>query len=660
MKTARKIIDSHDSTKDIEDMRKATLNLLKDLEEERTVLAVANAKDKLYMDTVETIIVALDNQGMITSINRKGYELLGYRADELVGRSWFATCLPQPEGMKMVYPVFLKLVAGEKKIGEYFENAVITREGVLRRVAWHNSILRDVEGKVIGTLSSGEDVTLRRQAEEALRRSEEKFSLFFRTSPYAVTVTRIKDGKFIEVNDAFVSLSGYSRKEVMASSSIQQKIWANNKDREEMEADLKAGRPVVNREYLFRNKKGELLVGLFSAQLIRIGNESRILSSIANINDLKLAEEKLLELKERDEAVLESIGDAVFAIDSKGKILLFNRIAETLTGLLAEEVVGKHYGRVVKFVRESDGKLSNDFIKEVIVKNKATKMVSHMMVVRKDGVKIPVADSAAPIKNARGVTIGCVVVFRDATQERIVDRAKTEFVSLASHQLRTPMTALRWISEILSSGVDGLLNEKQQQHANEIHSASKRMIALVNAILNVSRLELGTFAVEPQPVKIQEIMKVCIEELEPQLANKKIKLREKYEDRLPRVQADPKLLGIMLSNLLTNAVKYTPTEGKIDVVVNKNDNEMVVKVVDTGVGIPKAQQSNIFTKMFRADNAKAIDPDGTGLGLYIVKEIMNHTGGRVSFRSRENKGTVFELGLPLVGMREKEGSNELI
>jgi len=462
------------------------------------------------------------------------------------------------------------------------------------------------------------------------------------------------------VNNAFLSLTGFTKKEALENSSIGLQVWSNIEDRNEMVADLQARRPVINREYLFKTKNGEQLMGLFSAHMMFINSKPCILSSIANINDLKQAERKILEFKERDEAILESIGDAVIAVDTDGKIVLFNHVAVKLTGVSREKAIDKPYSVSVSFVKESDGKPSNDFIHEAISQDKPTKMVNHTLVVRKDNYTTPVATSAAPVKNAAGEIIGCVVVFRDVTQEREIDKAKTEFVSLASHQLRTPITTLRWLSELLASGANGSLNKKQQEYADEIHNASKRMIALVNAILNASRLELGTFVVEPQLVEIKKIAKSYIHELMPQIKKKKIIFKEKYGADIPAIVTDQKLIGIILNNLLTNAIKYTPIGGKIDFTILKKGTDIVLTVADTGVGIPEAQQKKIFTKMFRADNAKTIDPDGTGLGLYIVKEIINRTGGKISFTSEENKGSTFRFVLPLSGMVKKEGSNELL
>ncbi|MDD5388280.1 MAG: PAS domain S-box protein [Gallionellaceae bacterium] len=168
------------------------------------------ALNQRYLDTVQTIMIALDADGRITMINRKGCELLGYAEDELLGRNWFKDCLPQPLGMEAVYPVFRRIMAGELEAAEYFENGILCRDGHQRLIAWHNAYFTDSEGHIIGTLSSGEDISERKQVEEQLR----KLAQAVEQSPESIAITDL-DGHIEYVNEAFVANSGYSRAEVI-------------------------------------------------------------------------------------------------------------------------------------------------------------------------------------------------------------------------------------------------------------------------------------------------------------------------------------------------------------------------------------------------------------------------------------------------------------
>jgi len=275
--------------------------------------------------------------------------------------------------------------------------------------------------------------------------------------------------------------------------------------------------------------------------------------------------------------------------------------------------------------------------------------------VRKDETRFPIAITATSVI-LDGKLIGAIEVFRDITRENEVDRAKSEFVSLASHQLRTPLATVNWYTEMLLAGDAGKVTSDQKKYLEKIYTGNKRMVELVNAFLNVSRIELGTFTIEPKLTDVIELVQSVVDEQKFQIDEKKITLFMVFEKNIPLIQVDQKLLRMVVQNLLSNAGQYTPEGGRIEVSLGLDDKRNVLlKISDTGYGIPKNQQDKIFTKLFRADNVREKDTEGTGLGLYIVKSIMEHSGGRVWFESAQDKGTTFFASLPLEGMQKKEG-----
>jgi len=385
--------------------------------------------------------------------------------------------------------------------------------------------------------------------------------------------------------------------------------------------------------------------------------------AIINIlEDVEEEKENTKREKDRINTILQSIGDAVFVVDQNLKIQLVNQVTIDLSGYGEDELIGKKYTDVLRFIHEdanSKVEVVNDkFVNDAISTGKVQEMSNHTVIVCKDKKRIPVSDSSAPLKNQAGEIIGCVVVFRDVTREYEIDKAKTEFVSLASHQLRTPLSAIGWYSEMLTDGDAGKLNEKQQQYLLEITKGNKRMVELVNSLLNVSRLELGTFVVDPVPTNIVTIAEESVKELVALLDEKKLKIEEDYDKEIPMINLDPKLTRIIFQNLLSNAVKYTP-KGKVSISVSRSDGSVLIKVADTGLGIPRHQQKRMFEKLFRADNVRVSNVEGTGLGLYIVKTVIDNVGGSIRFESKENVGTTFYVKLPLTGMKKKEGSRTL-
>ena len=204
------------------------------------------------------------------------------------------------------------------------------------------------------------------------------------------------------------------------------------------------------------------------------------------------------------------------------------------------------------------------------------------------------------------------------------------------------------------------LSEDQRKYLDRIYQSNRRMISLINALLNVSRIELGTFSVDPTMVNLVELADSVLGELEILVLEKGIRLHKKYGKGIPKkLKMDGQLVRVILQNLLSNSIKYTPPGGKVRLFIEKNGDDIKITVSDTGYGIPRHQQASIFTKLFRADNIKVKDTDGTGLGLYLVKSILDSVGGKIWFKSIENKGSSFYVLLPLSGMTAKEGPKHL-
>ncbi len=361
---------------------------------------------------------------------------------------------------------------------------------------------------------------------------------------------------------------------------------------------------------------------------------------------------KSLEMaRAKEESILLSIGDGLIATDEKGKIILINKTAEKLLEKESKNVIGKIFSETIHLEDEYGTSIPLDKhpVSMALLGNKiSTKNIAETLYhARKDKSRFPLAIMVTPVILEKKV-IGTIKVFRDITNEHQIDRAKTEFVSLASHQLRTPLSTVSWYTEMLLEGNIGILNEKQKKYLTEVYHGNQRMIDLVNALLDVSRLELGTFTIEPKMMDMIRLAKNIIHEQTPQIDFKKIKFSFLCE-KIPIINADPKLVRMIIQNIISNAIKYTQEGGEVRVsILLVNKKNIMFKVSDNGYGIPKNQQDKIFTKLFRADNVREKDTDGTGLGLYIVKSVVENSGGSIYFKStKEKPGTTFFVTLPI-------------
>lgn len=372
--------------------------------------------------------------------------------------------------------------------------------------------------------------------------------------------------------------------------------------------------------------------------------------------------EEIQQEKAKDEAILESIGDSIVVVDLNENIILVNRAFEYLMGFNLNDVVGKKVSEVVSIFGESGNailqqeRLLTQSLQHQIKTTSTTLTAQYYQ--RKNGTRFPVAVTVTPIYVGKEM-IGAVEVFRDITHEKEIDTAKSEFVSLASHQLRTPLSSINWYTEMLLAGDAGKVTDEQAKYLDEIYHGNQRMVELVDALLNVSRIELGTFMVQPQPIDIKVLADDILRELEPKIIAREMHIEKHYSEDIPIINLDPKLTRMIVENLLTNAVKYTPPRGTVSLTLAKQDDVLLITVQDTGYGIPKDQQGKVFSKLFRADNIRDKETDGTGLGLYLVKAILKSAGGEIWFKSEEEKGTSFFISIPLSGMQKRAGSKAL-
>jgi PAS domain S-box-containing protein len=347
----------------------------------------------------------------------------------------------------------------------------------------------------------------------------------------------------------------------------------------------------------------------------------------------------------QSEALFTSIGDGAIATDEFGRIVRINPVALDILGYNEKEAIGEWFPKIV--VALDDTLTPVSLIDRPITKAFLTgKSISEKMLYRtKDGNYKPVAVTVSPILLDQR-PIGAIEVFRDITLEREVDRMKSEFISLASHQLRTPLSAIKTYSHMLIEGYMGDLVPAQKKALRTILGASDRMNELVNMLLNVTRIESGSIAINPKVHSMNRLVEEAARELHLTAADKNIDVKLELPKTAVSVRTDNLIAKEILINLISNAIKYTPEGGNIIISLEVKDDSVIFTVTDTGVGIPKYSQDHIFTKFFRAQNVVKKETSGTGLGLYLVKGLVETLGGKVWFKSEENVGSSFYFSLP--------------
>ncbi len=385
-------------------------------------------------------------------------------------------------------------------------------------------------------------------------------------------------------------------------------------------------------------------------QLVPVRSSDEVGDLAAAFNEmasnLRRSHADLVEAKAHDEAILQSIGDAVFAVNLEGRVSMMNVVAERLTGVEARSALGRKYSEVFRFVHEKDrSKPYPPFVEDAMKIGKATEMTNHTLLIRRDGTEIPVADSAAPVRDAKGQISGCVVVFRDVSRERSLDRAKDEFISIATHQLKTPLGGMRWGLDLLRGGDAGKLSKMAKETLDDMNSTAQHMIELINELLDVSRIDQGRVINEPKPVDVRAVVFEAVRETTGAATERGVKVGVQLPEGLPPLVVDPKRFREVVQNLISNAIKYNRPNGRVDVKASSDGKKLTFSVSDTGIGVPEEDKARLFAKFYRASNAKK--EEGTGLGLYVVKSFVESWGGTVTVDSEMGKGTTFTLVIPL-------------
>ena len=253
---------------------------------------------------------------------------------------------------------------------------------------------------------------------------------------------------------------------------------------------------------------------------------------------------------------------------------------------------------------------------------------------------------------------GRLLIRRDLELTRAVDELhrlderKSEFVSVVAHQLRTPLTGIKWTLNLILSGDFGEINSEQKTFLLKAQEGNNRMISLINDMLVADRIGSSKFNNTPTPTQVEELVDNLFFDLMPQIQKRKTVVNIKRpEGPLPKVNIDSERIRAVFQNILENALKYTKEEGKIEIEYTLQDKFVLIRISDNGIGIPKDQEGKMFSRFFRAANAIRTETDGTGLGLFIAKGIIESHGGRIWFESEVGKGTTFYFTLPIVNLQ---------
>jgi len=349
------------------------------------------------------------------------------------------------------------------------------------------------------------------------------------------------------------------------------------------------------------------------------------------------------------EAILKSIKDAILVVDHENKVYLCNEEACHLLGCKEGKILNSHYDEVLTLLRGKQKMPHPDLVTRAQKEKCLQESLGDTVLQSQDGRETPVQCTVKPIKISSQRYAGSIIMLRDTTKEREVDRMKTEFVSIASHQLRTPVTAIKWLVELLQEDNDyAHMTVTQKEYLSQISQSAKRMSTLVDDLLDVSRIETGRkFAVHKETADVRDCLHDAMMENQILAEQKGVEMViiSPFPQEIVLPIDQPKIVQVF-HNFISNAIKYSPADSRVSIGCQEKSQEWVFSVADQGIGIPASEEKNIFTKFYRATNIRQTKSQGTGLGLYIARRIAEAHGGHAWFESKARKGTTFYFSLP--------------
>lgn len=341
-----------------------------------------------------------------------------------------------------------------------------------------------------------------------------------------------------------------------------------------------------------------------------------------------------------------SIGEGAIVTDAQGRISNINQAALNILGFKRKDLVGKWYPETVLAEKLSGGVINN-FERPISRAFLTGQAVSdRIMLRRKDGSRVPVSLTISPVLS-KSKPIGAIEVFRDITNELLLEQAKDDFISISSHQLRTPATAVKQYIGMLLEGYYGSFSASQRKLLTRAYESNERQLQIIDDLLRVARVDSGKIVLDIETVDIISLTEDVIAEQQAKAIQRRQVIDLKISIAELAVNIDAHRMRMVLENLLDNAIKYTPEQKKITVAIARSSNYAEVKIADQGVGIDEDNIKMVFNKFSRIPNPLSIEAGGTGLGLYWADKIVALHGGSIVLRSTVGKGSIFCIRLPI-------------
>jgi PAS domain S-box-containing protein len=611
---------------------RAVVGVSRDTTEHNAAISDLQKTKNFYENILNSMIDGVDIVGRDCTIQFINKVFLDTFGESAIGKKCYE-----------IYKIDKKQCLGcplkkEMKIGE---TKIIEVPGIVGGktfVVTHTRL--DTPDGTYRVLETFRDITESVKSKEKLKFSEYRFRNLFDYMDESVAIYEVRNGGkdviIKDFNKAAEKLEKVKKEDIVGKKvddvfkgvkrfglyDIFVKVW-------------KTGRPIRHAISFYEDKyrhgwRDNFVFKLPSGEIVAV---------YSDITEKKILEEKLKESEHKYSGIVEGGNDGIVIIQDK-IVKFVNRTMEKMLGYKKGEAIGKPF---IDYVA-SHWKMMvmGIYLKRLLGKKVPNRYEFGLL--KKNNGYTPVETNSSIIKYDGRPAV--MAIIRDMSRWKELDRLKSEFLSMASHQLRTPLTAIKWAADVFLKNNDNKLKKDDRAFLEQIFESNERMIKLVNDVISVSKIEAGQKIVNVRKnSNVCEIIKNVIAELIRQATEKKIKILSRLCE-CPKLLVDPDKIFIVFENILNNAIKYSPEKSTVNIGYERNKNNYIFCIKDRGAGIPKSQQKKVFEKFFRGQNISSAEA-GTGLGLYIAKAIVEAHGGKIWFKSKLNKGTTFYISLPL-------------
>ncbi|MBT2282349.1 PAS domain S-box protein [Paenibacillus polymyxa] len=608
----------------------------------------AQQKYQVLADHAQDLITTCATDGELLYVSPSVYTLLGYKPEEVTGKSFKDYCYPGD------YPDPMDL----SKIGNGCKMRVLHKKG---HYIWMETLAKPVageRGKSVQIVSISRDITQHKDADRRLRDSRQRYRSLFEHNPAAVYSLNL-EGKYSAVNSKLVQMLDIPRNKLIGQSFL------SNLDKCEVQYGkhyfemVKQGEPQYYETRIVNSSGRKIEVSVTNVPIIVDKEMVGVYGIVSDITERKEYTERIQELSKQHELILNTVTEGIYGLDADGITMFMNPAAASMFGYEAKEFIGKNSHPIIHHTRADGSHLPQEECPiHMTVLDGQRRSIKEDVFWRKDGSSFLVQYQVTPIIE-QGQIQGAVVVFNDVTGEREIVRAKetaelaaqakSEFLSMVSHEIRTPMNGIVGMTELLI-GTD--LSEEQREYAEIIRDSGDALLNILNDILDFSKLESGKMALAYEPFALRKMLEQVAELFKPRADEKHLEIRYRLNPSIPEFMVgDAIRIQQILVNLVGNALKFTD-QGSIDVTVDiikggkPEDSVLDFAVQDTGIGIPADKLDQLFQSFSQLHPVINRKYGGTGLGLVISKRLVEIMGGSIRVESIEGEGSTFRFAIP--------------